>query len=111
MQKFYLLKPVHRLIISKFIQVLACLFTGDKTAATAACSDQPRASGRPKRKLISNPDNASSLPEDRNEEQPERQRHNVKRVRRVMGRDKPSAGNAALLPSKGTPFILVDYNE
>ncbi|XP_010750253.2 zinc finger protein 142 [Larimichthys crocea] len=73
---------------------------GDKTAATAACSDQPRASGRPKRKLISNPDNASSLPEDRNEEQPERQRHNVKRVRRVMGRDKPSVGNAALLPSK-----------
>uniref|UniRef100_UPI0037E9AC1B zinc finger protein 142 n=1 Tax=Semicossyphus pulcher TaxID=241346 RepID=UPI0037E9AC1B len=62
-----------------------------ETAATAECPDgslQPQVSGRPKRKLKSIP--ASSLPEDRNEEEPERQRDNIKRVRKEAERDKPS---------------------
>ncbi|XP_070832133.1 zinc finger protein 142 [Chaetodon trifascialis] len=75
--------------------------TGNETAATAVRtngSHQPQVSGRPKRKLTSNPGYASSLSEDRNEEQPERQRNNIKRVRKAV--DKPSAVVTAPPPSK-----------
>lgn len=91
---------------------LAHLFIGNKTTATTVCtneSHQPQVSSRPKRKLISSP--ASSLPEDKNGEQPERQRQNIKRVRKAVGRDKPSAVDAAP-PSKGMyPNLLVDYTK
>ncbi|KAF1382275.1 hypothetical protein PFLUV_G00142030 [Perca fluviatilis] len=76
---------------------------GNQTAATTVCTNgthQPQVSGRPKRKLKSSPADASSLPEDGNEEQPERQRHNIKRVRKAVERDKPSAVDASPLPSK-----------
>lgn len=71
---------------------------GAENAATTVCTDgshHPRGSSRPKRKLKSNSAHASSVPEDLDEE-PERQRHNSKRVKR----DKPSAVDAAALPSK-----------
>ncbi|XP_037646749.1 zinc finger protein 142 isoform X1 [Sebastes umbrosus] len=76
---------------------------GNETAATAVCtngSHQPQVSGRPKTRLISNPAYASSVPEDGNEEQPERQRHNIERARQAVERDKPSVVDAATLPSK-----------
>ncbi|XP_070771292.1 zinc finger protein 142 [Enoplosus armatus] len=76
----------------------------NQAAATAVCtngSQQPQVSGRPKRKLISNPAHASSVPGDGNEEQLERERHNIKRVRKAVERDKPSSAvDAARLPSK-----------
>lgn len=87
-------------IVSRFyIKRSSHLFTGAENAATTVCTDgshHPRGSSRPKRKLKSNSAHASSVPEDLDEE-PERQRHNSKRVKR----DKPSAVDAAALPSKG----------
>ncbi|XP_059198675.1 zinc finger protein 142 [Centropristis striata] len=76
---------------------------GNATAATTVStqgSHEPQLSSRPKRKITPNPACASSLPEDGNEEQPQRQRHNTKRVRKAVESDKPSAMNAAPLPSK-----------
>ncbi|KAK9537905.1 hypothetical protein VZT92_005480 [Zoarces viviparus] len=74
----------------------------NETAATVCTngSNQPQASGRPKRKLIPKPVYASSLTEDGNEEPPEQQRRNIKRVRKAVERDKPSAVDAASAPSK-----------
>lgn len=93
------------LIVSRFdIKMLAHLFIGNETAATAVCtnrSHQPRVSSRPKRKLVSSPGFASSVTEDGNEEKPERKRKNIKRVRKAVERDEASAVDAAPLPSKG----------
>lgn len=79
------------------------MFVGNETAATAICthgSHEPQVSGRPKRKLISSTGDASSLPEDRNEEQSKRQRHKSKRVRKAVERDRPAVDTVPL-PSKG----------
>ncbi|XP_068561214.1 zinc finger protein 142 isoform X1 [Cebidichthys violaceus] len=74
----------------------------NETAATVCTngSNQPQASGRPKRKRIPKPAYAASLTEDGNEEPPEQQRRNIKRVRKAVERDKPSAVDAASPPSK-----------
>ncbi|GLD51525.1 zinc finger protein 142 [Lates japonicus] len=76
---------------------------GNKTTSTTVCttvSHQPQASSRPKRKLKSNPAYASSLPEDGHKEQPEREGHNIKRVRKAVERDSPLAVDAVPLKSK-----------
>lgn len=57
-------------------------------------------SSRSKRKLISDPSYESSIPDNMNEEQSERQ--NMKRVRKAVKRDNPSAADAEAPPSKGT---------
>ncbi|KAI3356535.1 hypothetical protein L3Q82_017745 [Scortum barcoo] len=70
---------------------------GIETAATNVCTDgnhQAQVSNRPKRKLISN--SVPSAPEDRSEE-----RHNIKRVRKTVERDKPSAVDM-MPPSKAS---------
>ncbi|XP_037344057.2 zinc finger protein 142 isoform X1 [Pungitius pungitius] len=73
-----------------------------ETAATELTngSHRPHAPGRPKRALIPKPVHASSLTEDRNEDSSEGERCNIKRARKAVERDKPSALKAASLPSK-----------
>ncbi|XP_033473620.2 zinc finger protein 142 isoform X1 [Epinephelus lanceolatus] len=76
---------------------------GQRAAATTVCTNgrhQPQVSNRPKRKLNTSPAYALPLPGDRSEEQPERPRHSIKRMRKAVERDKPSAVDAVLPPSK-----------
>ncbi|XP_033990172.1 zinc finger protein 142 isoform X2 [Trematomus bernacchii] len=76
---------------------------GKDTSATTVCtkeSHKPQMSSRSKRKLISDPSYESSIPDDMNKEQSERQRQNRKRVRKAVKRDKPSAVDAEAPPSK-----------
>lgn len=92
-----------------YIPILAHVFTGNDTAATAVCTNgslKPQSSGRPKRRQISSPGYASSLPADGNEELPVRQRHKSKRLRKAVERDKPAV-DATPLPSKGMFAILL----
>ncbi|KAM3608071.1 uncharacterized protein V6R79_018549 [Siganus canaliculatus] len=75
---------------------------GSQGSDSAACTnrkEQPRVSGRLKRKLESSSDPALS-PEDGGEEQPESRRQNIKRARKTVPRAKCSAEDAAVLPSK-----------
>ncbi|XP_067373107.1 zinc finger protein 142 isoform X2 [Channa argus] len=63
-------------------------------ASMTLCSDgshQPLVSGRPKRKQKSNPANASSLQGLEQKNQPERERHNIKRMRKAVDKDSPPA--------------------
>ncbi|XP_040912963.1 zinc finger protein 142 isoform X2 [Toxotes jaculatrix] len=77
---------------------------GNETASTTVCSTashQPQVPSRPKRKMKSNPAYASSSPEDGHKEQLERERHNIKRMRRTVERDSPPAVDTAPLKFKG----------
>lgn len=72
------------------------MFLGNETATTCLRTNvinEPPVSGSPKRKLISSPSQASSLPEDGIEEPLKRQKHKK--------RDR-TAVDTAPLPSKGT---------
>ncbi|XP_040003673.1 zinc finger protein 142 isoform X4 [Xiphias gladius] len=73
---------------------------GNEPASTTVCttgSHQPQVSGRPKRKLKSNP---IYVPEDEHKEQPERKGHNIKIARKANGRDNPPEVDSAPLKSK-----------
>ncbi|XP_040057766.2 zinc finger protein 142 isoform X2 [Gasterosteus aculeatus] len=75
----------------------------DKETAVTECtkgSNQPHVPGRPTRMLIPKPVHASSLTEDGNDELSEGERLDSKRARKAVERDKPSALEAASLPSK-----------
>ncbi len=88
------------LVILINVGIFSYLFTVNETTDTAVCTNM---SSRPKRNLTSSPGCASSLPEeDWNEDQPNRQKHSIKRVRKAVERDEPSAVNTAAPPSKGT---------
>uniref|UniRef100_A0A3B4YAL0 Zinc finger protein 142 n=1 Tax=Seriola lalandi dorsalis TaxID=1841481 RepID=A0A3B4YAL0_SERLL len=63
------------------------LIIRNKTASTTVCTTgghQPQVSSRPKRKVKSNPVYTSSSPEDGHREQPQREGHNSKRVRKAV---------------------------
>ncbi|KAM8855243.1 zinc finger protein 142 isoform 1-T2 [Spinachia spinachia] len=74
----------------------------EDTAATEStnASNQPHVPGRPKRTLIPKPVDASSLPEDGNDELSDGERPTIKRARKAVERDKASALKAASPPSK-----------
>ncbi|XP_068185265.1 zinc finger protein 142 [Antennarius striatus] len=75
----------------------------DAAAAAALTTDkihQPHVSGRPKRNRIPNSRYASSVREERHEEQPERKIHKKKSVQRAAEGEEPSGMDAAPLPSK-----------
>ncbi|XP_035459998.1 zinc finger protein 142 isoform X2 [Scophthalmus maximus] len=81
----------------------SCVQAKETTPTTVGTSGnyQPQVSDRPKRKLNSHRACASSSPGDGCMEQPERDGHNNKRVRKAVKRDNPPAVDTAPSKSKG----------
>nr|XP_020477263.1 zinc finger protein 142 isoform X2 [Monopterus albus]XP_020477264.1 zinc finger protein 142 isoform X2 [Monopterus albus]XP_020477265.1 zinc finger protein 142 isoform X2 [Monopterus albus]XP_020477266.1 zinc finger protein 142 isoform X2 [Monopterus albus] len=82
---------------------LSACTQGNEAASTTVCTNglhQPQMSSRPKRNLKTKSAFASSLAEDGNKEQPEREGNTINKVKMTAEREILSAADTAPLPSK-----------